>query len=453
MRRTAACALGLLLLAVSAGAAPVRAQIGTFDDVWVARSGDAYGAGGSSCSHPHFVADGVDDQQELLYALQDTNAGGVVHVCAGTYHLSEPIDLHMTHDVTLDGAGMKRTILDGGARYRRGVRLSSLSDILWQDGVGILTISNLTAQNGGGDYGAFYLSDLVNFDHVRFYRNESAYEGGAIWGCDLAITHAEFIDNQGGGGGAISGCDVDISDSIAQGNIGWGTGGAILGYTVTVANSTFIDNKASYSGGAIHADSVIVNNARFTGNVSRGMDACAGGGGAIYAWDEMSIRDSSFDRNRADAEGCDSMDPDWATNSAGLGGAVLLAPKSPGPSSATILDTTFTRNSAAFAGGALASLGELNLARLTFTANTSGSWGGALYYIGYDCDNSLTETGFVAPLVFRRNVADVDGGAIYVVNASAAESAAFAGSSTYRSNRDRMAPYRPNYYDDDGCPP
>jgi predicted outer membrane repeat protein len=381
MRRIAAVALGLLLLAASAGAAPVRAQIGTFDDVWVAHRGVAYGAGGSSCSHPHFVADGVDDQQELLYALQDTNAGGVVHVCPGTYHLSEPIDLHMTHDVTLDGAGMKRTILDGGARYRRGVRLSSTSDILWQEGVGILTISNLTAQNGGGGYGAFYLSDLVNFDHVRFYRNKSVYEGGAIWGCDLAITHSEFIDNQGGDGGAISGCDVDISDSIAQGNIAWGTGGAILGDTVTVANSTFIANKASYSGGAIHADSVVVNNSRFTGNVSRGMDACAGGGGAIYAWDEISIRDSSFDRNRADAESCDSMDLDWATNSAGLGGAVLLAPKSPGPSSATILDTTFTRNSAAFAGGALASLGQLNLARLTFTANTSGSWGGALYYL------------------------------------------------------------------------
>ena len=452
MRRIAAVALGLLLLAASAGAAPVRAQIGTFDDVWVAHRGVAYGSGGSSCSHPHFVADGVGDQLELTSAIADTNPGGVVHVCAGTYHLSDPIELTMSHDVTLDGAGMKRTILDGGARYRRGVRLSSGSDILWQDGSGTLTISNLTAQNGGGGYGAFYLSELVNFDHVRFYRNESAYEGGAIWGCDLAITHSEFIDNQGGGGGAISGCDIDISDSLFQGNIGWGTGGAILGYTVTVANSTFIANKASYSGGAIQADSVVVEDSRFTGNVSRGMDACAGGGGAIYAWDEISIRDSSFDRNRADAESCDSMHLDWATNSAGLGGAVLLAPKSPGPSSATILDTTFTRNIAAFAGGALASLGQLNLARLTFTANTSGSWGGALYYIGYDCDNSLTETGFVAPLVFRRNVADVDGGAIYVVNASAAESAAFAITSTYRSNRDRMAPYRPNYYDDAGCP-
>jgi predicted outer membrane repeat protein len=125
----------------------------------------------------------------------------------------------------------------------------------------------------------------------------------------------------------------------------------------------------------------------------------------------------------------------------------------PGPSSVTVLDTTFTRNSAAFAGGALASLGELNFARLTFTANTSGGWGGALFYNGYDCDNSLTETALVGPLVFHRNVAEDGGGAIYVVNASAAESAAFAISSVYRSNRDRTAPYSPNYYDDDGCPP
>ena len=448
MRRIAAVALGLLLLAASAGAAPVRAQIGTFDDVWVAHRGVAYGSGGSSCSHPHFVADGVGDQLELTSAIADTNPGGVVHVCAGTYHLSDPIELTMSHDVTLDGAGMKRTILDGGARYRRGVRLSSGSDILWQDGVGVLTISNLTAQNGGGGYGAFYLSDLVNFDHVRFYRNKSVYEGGAIWGCDLAITHSEFIDNQGGDGGAISGCDVDISDSIVQGNIGWGTGGAILGNTVTVANSTFIANKASYSGGAIHADSVVVNNSRFTRNVSRGMDACAGGGGAIYAREAVLIHSGTFNRNRADAESCAEADPEWATYSAGFGGAVYLAPG--GPSTAIIYNATFSRNSAAFAGGAVAALGELNLARLTFTANASGGWGGALFYIGQA--HEAIDSGFTAPLIFRRNVAQINGGAIYVECAGAGEATSIAAASTYASNRDLTAPYSPNYYDDAGCP-
>ena len=361
MRRVAAVALGLLLLAASAGAAPVRAQIGTFDDVWVAHRGVAYGAGGSSCSHPHFVADGVDDQVQLKAALLDTNPSGVVHVCPGTYHLSTPMHVTIDHVVTISGAGERRTILDGGARYRNGVRVSVGSDILDDNSSdATLTINNLTVQNGGNDFMAVFVSRPLVVDHVRFYRNQSdpVRSGGAISGNTITVTNSSFIDNVGAqDGGAISGTHVEVSGSLFRGN------------------------STNGKGGAIYAASVVVTDSRFTGNVSRGMVGCIGGGGAIYARGSVTINSGTFDRNRADAESCAEADPEWATNSAGFGGAVYLGRSS--PAIGFINNATFSRNSAAFAGGAVASLGELNLARLTFTANASGGWGGALFYIGH----------------------------------------------------------------------
>ena len=160
---------------VGPAAAPlgVRANgIGHFDEVWVARSGTAYGASGSSCRHPHFVADGSDDQDEISWALEDTNPNGTVHMCPGTYRFSDAIDLNSDDVLTIDGAGMNRTILDGGAEYLGDVRLSSTSDIIYFYGTGELTMSNLTVQNAGGGYGALYGSSTLVVD-----RREEPGEG------------------------------------------------------------------------------------------------------------------------------------------------------------------------------------------------------------------------------------------------------------------------------------
>ena len=104
----------------------------------------------------------------MLFRSEDTNPNGTVHLCPGTYRFGDNIDLHSNDDVTIDGAGMGRTILDGGATYRRDVRLSSTSDIIYTYGSGELTLSNLTVQNAGGGYGALYLDGPLVVDHVRF---------------------------------------------------------------------------------------------------------------------------------------------------------------------------------------------------------------------------------------------------------------------------------------------
>jgi len=342
--------------------------------------------------------------------------------------LSTPMHVTIDHVVTISGAGERRTILDGGARYRNGVRVSVGSDILDDNSSdATLTINNLTVQNGGNDFMAVYVSRPLVVDHVRFYRNQSdpVRSGGAISGDSITVTNSSFIDNVGAqDGGAISGTHVEVSGSLFRGN------------------------STNGKGGAIYAASVVVTDSRFTGNVSRGTELCEGGGGAIYARQAVTINSGTFDRNRADAESCAEADPEWATNSAGFGGAVYLGRSS--PAIGFINNATFLRNSAAFAGGAVASLGELNLARLTFTANASGGWGGALFYIGQA--HGAIDSGFTAPLIFRRNVAQINGGAIYVECAGAAEATSIAAASTYASNRDLTAPYSPNYYDDAGCP-
>ena len=132
--------------------------------------------------------------------------------------------------LTIDGAGMNRTILDGGAEYLGDVRLSSTSDIIYFYGTGELTMSNLTVQNAGGGYGALYGSSTLVVDHVRFYHNASSYEGGAIWGGEVTVIASQFVANAAGdgdaGGGAISASDLHVVDSAFTGNRGDGRGGA-----------------------------------------------------------------------------------------------------------------------------------------------------------------------------------------------------------------------------------
>ena len=398
MRRSAAALLGLLLLGAAAAPLGVRANgIGHFDEVWVAHSGTAYGASGSSCRHPHFVADGSDDQDEISWALEDTNPNGTVHLCPGIYRFGDNIDLHSNDDVTIDGAGMGRTILDGGANYRRDVRLSSTSDIIYTYGSGELTLSNLTVQNAGGGYGALYLDGPLVVDHVRFYHNASSYEGGAIWGGEVTVIASQFVANAAGdgdaGGGAISASDLHVVDSAFTGNRGDGRGGAILASTIDVTGSTFSLNHA-LGGGAIAADDGVITTSTFKGNRSEGRGgavyvegslnvattdfrrnrsvgassggtSCDGGGGAVFAYD-AAVTSSDFVGNSADAGSCADLDLEFWSHGAGVGGGLFVEHTS------SVMDARFSSNRAAFLGGGAAVFGEPNFDGLAFVRNVSG---------------------------------------------------------------------------------
>lgn len=495
MRRTAATLLGLLLLAGSVAAAPVRANgVGPFDDVWVARSGSQHWATGSSCALPHAVADGVEDQVELDWAMEHLNDHGTLHLCAGTYRLTQPIGgdpdcvpacyFALPDHVTIQGAGMRRTILDGGATYRRGERTAHGSDILWQfSGEEALVLSDLTVQNAtGNDYAAIMPNGTLTVTRVRFYRNASSdagTNGAAIWGgTTVTINDSQFIENRVDGvGGAISSGDVIITNSRFVGNRAGGEGGAIVANSVDVTGSSFTDNvaldgggaiasvgsvtvalssfarnRAVGPGGAIAAGDSTVNTSSFVANVSTGVradplvDTCEGGGGALWVSDSLFIADATFTGNRAEAGECENLNTEFGASSVGVGGAIYVQDEF------FMIRVDMVRNYAAFLGGAIAAFGEPNIDTIAFTRNRSGGWGGALSLFGPDCRDHGVDSGFHG-LVFRANVATEDGGAIVYFDdgAGGAEAAALLAGSTFRVNRDLSPPQNRDLYST-GCP-
>ena len=372
MRRLFAIALGLLILAGSAEPAPARALgVGPFDDVWVARSGEAYPGSGSSCARPHAVADGVADQGELNWAVQHLNDHGTLHLCAGTFHLTNPIGRQSpcapgcyfalpTH-LTISGAGMYKTILDGGATYSAGVRTGPGSDIIWAfTDEEELTLSDLTVQNAvepNGNGAAVSSSAAVAIIRARFYRNETAAE-------DFNLS-----------GAAIDAPSIMIIDSIFAENTADGDGGAISSTHVEVSGSLFLDNSANGDGGAIDAASVVVTNSRFSGN-----DAEIGG--AIKAT-ALTVTGSTF-----------------TNNSAYVGGAIEVS--SMGPTITTVTGSTFTDNNAEIVGGAIYADDSVTITSSSFAGNDAGVEGGAIH----------ASTAAISRSRFTRNTAVLHGGAV-----------------------------------------
>jgi predicted outer membrane repeat protein len=344
MHRLFAIALGLLILVGSAESAPARANgVGPFDDVWVARSGEAYPGSGSSCARPHAVADGVDDQSELNWAVQHLNDHGTLHLCAGIFHLTNPIGrlspcapgcyFALPTHLTISGAGMHKTILDGGATYSDGVRTGPGSDIIWAfSDEEELTLSDLTVRNAvepNGNGAAVSSSAAVAIIRARFYRNETADEISDI------------------SGAAIDAPSITIIDSIFAENTADGDGGAINSTHVEVSGSLFLGNSANGEGGAIDAASVVVTNSRFSGNDAQS-------GGAIKAT-TLTVAGSTFTNNSADSGGAISV------TSMGL----------------TITNSSFASNDAVIDGGAIYAY-TATISRSRFTRNTAGEHGGAV---------------------------------------------------------------------------
>ena len=398
MRRLFAIALGLLILAGSAAPAPARANgVGPFDDVWVARSGEAYPGSGSSCARPHAVADGVDDQSELNWAVQHLNDYGTLHLCAGTFHLTNPIGRLVpcapgcyfalpTH-LTISGAGMHKTILDGGATYSDGVRTGPGSDIIWEfSDEEELTLSDLTVQNAvePDGYAAVSSEAAVAIIRARFYRNETASDdfnlnGAAITAPSITIIDSIFAENTADGdGGAISAFnDVTVNSSTFTGNVSGCVGGAIsAGNDVTVNSSTFTSNVSGCEGGAIYADDdVTVSSSVFTRNVANDY------GGAIDLYGDLVVSGSTFRGNEA-----------------GDGGAIQAW------SLSTISRSTFTNNLANNGNGGAIQANNLLVTASTFKGNDADYSGGAI--------NSETVT--IVGSRFTRNTAVERGGAVYV---------------------------------------
>jgi len=392
--------------------APVRA---TADDIYIGYAADTSSA---DCTDPDFTADGGDDSAQIALAVDDTNAGGTLHFCPGTYDIDTTIDLSGT-DITLRGAAAATTILDGNDG-------GGATQILYSSGA--ITVSDLTFQDGSsdGDYGGAIFASTATVTDSTFTNNTATVAGGAIVATTVTVTDSTFTNNTANYGGAIYTSTATVTDSTFTNNDAV-AGGAIYAYTTaTVTDSTFTNNDA-VAGGAIVATTATVSNSTFTDNTA------TTNGGAIYAYTTATVTDSTFTDNDAAYYGgaiytaTTAVTRSTFTNNVagGYGGAIYAG------GTATVTSSTFTGNIAVYGGAIEASTGTITRSR--FTRNTAGEHGGAMLLYAPNSADLRQLRGNT----FMRNTAPA-GGAITLgqcVAPSRSEAARVLGANRFSGNR------------------
>eukprot|EP01134_Creolimax_fragrantissima_P003155 CFRG3155T1 len=182
-----------------------------------------------------------------------------------------------------------------------------------------------------------------------------------------------------------------IRDSVFINNSGnWGGAMYLRSTMWLLDNITLSENKAKYGGGVVTLGSVEVNMSTFTKNTAIDTGEADAGqyfseGGALYVYERLRVRNSTFSYNTAQ-----------------VGGAISVQ------NGAAILDgCNFTNNAATgFDGGAVSLFrGELALDACEFTGNTAKMAGGAVRSL-YGAQLSVRKC------QFRNNTAYMGGAAI-----------------------------------------
>ncbi len=261
------------------------------------------------------LADGLCQDAALKCSLRaavmqanETDGVDTITLGVGTYRLSitgrgEDVatqgDLDITEAVTIQGAGMDRTIIDANDVDRVFHLLNFTSGTT-------ITISDLTIQNGmalSGDSGGagilnWSFSDAgLSLYRTRFIGNEvGGTEGNDVGGAlknlsSAVVNDSIFQGNSAARGGAIfSNSALTVNRSTFYENNATVAGGALLSYgTTNLNNSTFSRNSAASNGGAI------VNNATMTilfCTIAYNTTPTGGGGGIVNESAGLTIANS-----------------------------------------------------------------------------------------------------------------------------------------------------------------
>lgn len=249
--------------------------------------------------------------------------------------------------------------------------------------------------NNGGAVAVSNSSELV-VDHSIFSNNTATTNGGAIHatGGSVSIEGSIFLSNTAGAtGGAFNTVNnsVTISGTYFQANTAE-SGGAIANSRTQawITGTTFVLNRSDEHGGAIHL-----------------LDASAADG-------RLSILDSRFQANRADATGLGS----------GGGGGIYAQ-----STTLYLTGTEFINNRAAFAGALRLAFAEGSVNRSRFNGNQVNSIvgeGGAV--------NLINSEYLISASAFISNTANQNGGAIFVYQTSTATQTPRITGSTFHSN-------------------
>jgi predicted outer membrane repeat protein len=315
------------LLGLRAGPA---SGAGTASPIYVRTDGhDTLCNGATDAPYPGSGGPGLNCAFATIQkGVEWVGSGGTVNVAAGTY--TENVTVNQ--DLTLEGAGVDRTIVDGGG-----------SDSVLFIGSGTeASISGLTIRNGSTSWGG------------------GVYVSGAG---TLILSHSAVVSNTatwGAGGVVNAGGALTISDSIVMNNVvSEGKGGGIytMGGTLTLQNSTVASNHArGDGGGGIYngGGSVTILNSAVISNTADNQ------GGGIANWDgPLTISESTVRGNRVQG--------------ANAGGGGLFS-----SNTAVVTNVTFSGNTSDNDGGGIHNQEAMTLTNVTISGNTAGYGGGIL---------------------------------------------------------------------------
>lgn len=291
-------------------------------------------------------------------------SGGGMYCSAGSPTL---VDVVFTRNTAGGHAGMYNTA--GSPRLTRCTFIGNM------------------AQGGGGGFGSSQgspaLTDCLFRENVTATVYNTSGDGAGMYvsgdpvlvRCVFEGNRAASINGSNGGNGGALRCsgtsNVVLTECVFVSNYAKGGGGAIFSdYSpkVTLRNCTFIGNMCDSHGGAVYHGrycTLTVKNCDFFAN-------SAANGGGIYNPDENTppvVVNCRFVGNWATANGGGFHDAST------LSGASFIQ-------LSTLVNCTFSRNSAAAGGGLYSGNGTTNLINCTFSGNTASATGGGIHVYG-----------------------------------------------------------------------
>jgi len=305
----------------------------------------------------------TDNQADIQYSDFDSNVsgeggaicvtGGLVKILSSTFNLNQAVNpsgggggaISVTTPGALEvdgGMYSANTAVLGGAIYFSPDTGGFPTGVIGSSGDPVQFTANLATDSGGAVYSK---APQLSIDNAVFSgnvvpKNQPLFGyGGAVFNQgNLALSNSTFGQNEARyGGGVFSGGNTSVSRVLLQGNHAENLGGGMYmnneNSVVTIADTMVISNTATSFGGGIMRFNTQLT---ITSTVLLGNEALAGGGGLGVS----------------------------AGPTANVGGYVEMQ------------DSTIAKNTAP-EGGAIYSLGEIDLGNVTVANNTSGIMAGS----------------------------------------------------------------------------
>jgi hypothetical protein len=309
--------------------------------------------------------------------------GGGPHTfaCDGPTVVTTQAAIDIDNDVILDGEGA--LIVDGDLSHQV-FRIGRLA---------VVTLRDLTVTRG---YASFAGAAIYNnqgdltIESCRLVRNESDDIAAGIYSFDgaLRVFDSEISDNASAGGAAIFvGSDAILEDSTVSGNAG---GGVYSALAITVRGCTIAGNTANFGGGGLgNSGDAFVVRSTISGN-----SAATYGGGVVNSG-RLALYSTTIEGNIAD-QGGGLAGGDGIRNVEGVDFDFDVAPIG----LVDIRYSTIANNSARLGGGIYAEMLRMTVGNSTISGNMAEEDGGGVYITGtslgastaYFASNTLVES-------------------------------------------------------------